>query len=66
MKSPVLLHSREQLLYPADRKPYTHFHELNLIHEDGTVLYMGGTDKGDSFGRVGHMQYVLCCFLKGE
>jgi hypothetical protein len=63
MKSPVLLHSNEQLVYPEGEKPYTHFHQLNLVHEDGTVLYMGGTHKGDTFGRVGHMQHVLCNFL---
>jgi hypothetical protein len=45
----------ERMVYDAP-KPYVHFDRLALVHQDGTVLYEGSTEKGDTFWRVAGMQ----------
>jgi len=49
------LQVRERIVYDAP-KPYLHFDMLRLIHQDGTILYEGSTDKGDNFADVADMQ----------
>ncbi len=53
-----ILRCVERMVYDAPR-PYLHFDRLALIHEDGTVLYEGSTQNGDTFHSVSHMQHQI-------
>lgn len=49
----------ERMVYDDLQKPCLKFDRLALVHQDGTVLYEGSTDKGDTYASVSNMMLQI-------